>query len=288
MGTHKENGQDDQFIEELWKRSGGENPLGEFDSFQAAYDAAVERGETGHHQRASAIVTCIDEGITPLIVQQQLNLPEEPDILRTAGSGILHGDITHILRPPQVQGMLAHDWCGAAGVYARENNLTGNADDHGAQRIEQIAQATEVDYYGRILPTARPREFHDARAVYYDGTRKGFEASRISTLPKGFGVSRGFFGSQIGESDAALATFIAASGNMRSPHFTPQSPFYLVAISDDRPGSVPMEKLRDELSNIRKSAESMGFPTQIVTLDVSVTRGGTSTPSPIRRNPRAS
>jgi hypothetical protein len=245
-----------QFIAQEWQRSGGANPLGEFGTFQDAVGAAYGSNEKGHNELGNPVVlTCIDEGISPYDIEDDLGL-KKVSLIRTAGSGILARDWQQDVfqgKKDGIRGVLSHGECGAAGIYAQEHLLQGDVDAIGDEAAMKVAQSLETKYLGRITPRRRPSGLHTARAIYYDGTSRGFEASKLTTLPQGFGISRGFGGREAGLDNAELAKTIAMGDNGFGEKFTQETPLYLVGISDGKEGSTPLAVLQGELEEIKDS-----------------------------------
>lgn len=246
-----------QFIADEWEKSGGANPLGEYSSFHDALFAAFDKGERPYNvPGVPAIAICMDEGIGIDDIKRDLHA-DTSSVIRTAGSGILAGkrqrEIFHY-KKEAIFGIASHGECGAAGIYAQKHELIGDTDIIGKEAAEQIAEKLGKDYLGKITPTKRPSGLHTARTLYYDGTQQGFETSKLSTLPLGFGISRGFGGREAGMSDARLAAEIAMGENGFGEKFTSETPFHLVGITDTKEGSIPPAMLKGELEEIRNSS----------------------------------
>lgn len=246
-----------RIVKEEWEKTGGASPLGEYPSFQDAVIAANDKGIFAYNALSEPmIVTCIDDGINAHDVAEDLGLPRI-SVVRTAGAGILARERQKTIfqnNKDQIRGIVSHRECGAAGIYAQNNNLEGDIDTIADQAAMQVAQNLKTTFMGRITPRRRPFGLHVARAIYYDGTERGFEASKVETLPIGFGISRGFAGREAGMDNARLAKSIALGETGFGNQFTEETPLYLVGISDNKEGSIPSAVLRGELEEIKDSS----------------------------------
>ncbi len=80
---------------------------------------------------------CIDEGCRGSI--------------RLAGSGILYQDKAKSVLSGKIDGIYSHDQCGAAAIYARQNNLDLSKDDeYGIEWSKKLAKEMGVPYKGHI------------------------------------------------------------------------------------------------------------------------------------------
>lgn len=173
--------------------------------------------ETGEHT-----LCCIDEG-TPF------------GDMRSAGSGILmEGEdratfITN-LKKAGVKEVTSHAGCGAAALYREKMRITDKSVDEVAQEgARRVAEELGVPYKGHIIELARPKELHNARVIYFDGTGS-FNPSAVDGLPAGFVVSRKFMTTEQAKSETGIAMSIAFGDHGFGKKFSEQEPLLVVAI----------------------------------------------------------
>lgn len=165
---------------------------------------------------------CIDEG-TP-----------QGD-MRSAGSGILmEGEDRSIflenLKKAGVKEVTSHEGCGAAALYKEKMGIIDKSVDEVAQEgARRIAEELGVPYKGHITELARPKEFHNARVVYVDGTGS-FNPSVVEGLPAGFVVSRKFMTPEQAKTEIAIAMSIAFGDHGFGKKFSEKEPLVVVAI----------------------------------------------------------
>jgi len=182
---------------------------------------------------------CIDEG-TP-----------QGD-MRSAGSGILmegedRAKFIEELKRAGVKEVTSHAGCGAAALYREKMGLTDKTVDEVAQEgARKIAQELGVPYRGHITELARPKEFHNARVVYFDGTGS-FNPSVSEGLPAGFVISRKFMTPEQARTEAGIAMSIAFGDHGFGRKFSEHEPLVLVAIGG---GEMSTEQLTAELAGI--------------------------------------
>lgn len=182
-------------------------------------------------------VRCIDEGT--------------PGGLHLAGSGILLGveKAGEVLKAAGVTGITSHDGCGAAGIYARNNNLDASkSDEYGKEFAKELAEKTGIPYTGHIPfgEMKRPAAFHTARAAYYDGTGK-FNCDTVPGLPIGFVVSRKFIDPAYALEEAKVCANIATGDHSYGEMITEEAPFLLIAVGDGSDGELGKDALMKEL-----------------------------------------
>ncbi|MDD5566586.1 MAG: hypothetical protein PHH01_00085 [Patescibacteria group bacterium] len=180
---------------------------------------------------------CIDEGT--------------PGGIRLAGSGILlsENEAISVLKNAAVDGIYSHEECGAAKLYAKENNLDPNqADKYGQDWAKKLAKKFNIGYKGflKITEMARPSGFHIARVAYYDGTGK-FNPDEVKGLPSGFVISRRYLNREYALKEMGIAISIALSDHGFGELITPAEPFFLVPIGDLNDSKMSLEELTKEL-----------------------------------------
>ncbi len=182
---------------------------------------------------------CMDEGT--------------PGGIHMAGSGILDKRAaTELVRRAGVTGISSHAGCGAAALFARREGLDpSKADEYGIVWAKELADDAGVPYVGHIgsESMARPAELHIARVAYFDGTGQ-FDPSQVKDLPSGFVISRKFMEAPYAKQEADIAVSIALGEHGFGDRLTEESPFYLVAVGDGRPGGLSREALEQEFQDI--------------------------------------
>lgn len=200
----------------------------------------------------NASVSCMDEG-TPY------------GMVRFAGSGILlkerKAELVTRLKEIGVDGVYSHMGCGAAKLYAKNNNLDlDKADTYGREWAESLAEELKVSYKGHIgaplaLPMKRPAEFHIARVIYYDGTGV-FNPDKAQELPAGFVVSRRYHLEVNDALDEIKIAISIATGDHGFGNLIDKAhPIRLVVISDSENSGFSEEKLKGEVEEVAKSFE---------------------------------
>lgn len=182
-------------------------------------------------------VRCIDEGL-----QGGINL---------AGSGILldEENAEEILRKADVDGVWSHEGCGAAELYAAENNLDPEkSDEYGIEWAKKIAGKLNVPYKGHVTleQMHRPAGFHIARVAYYDGTGQ-FDPLKISELPAGFVISRKYLDPEYARKETEIAFSIANGNHGFGGKITKEEPFLIIPIGDSRNSQFSYKTLKKEL-----------------------------------------
>lgn len=225
-------------IEEHWNKQA--------DIFRRLYNSGVEPYikkipiEQAFHTKDRNL-RCIDEGT--------------PDgTVHLAGSGILLGleKAQKTLAPAQIDGIYSHAECGAAGIYARDNNLDPTrADEYGIQFAQQLAERLGVTYKGHIgiEDMKRPHGLHIARAAYYDATGK-FTPSQTNGLPPGFVISRKYLEPNYAKKEAEIAVSIALGKHGFGEKFTKELPFIIIPIGAPNNPNTSLDKLKAELEQI--------------------------------------
>ena len=170
-----------------------------------------------------------------------------------AGAGILNQSAAaEFIKEAGVEGIYSHAGCGAAALYAKQQGLElTEADEYGIAWAKELSERAGVPYRGHTEANemARPPEFHIARVAYYDGTGQ-FDPSPVDDLPPGFVISRRYLEPAYAKQEAEIAVAIALGEHGFGEKFTPEAPFYLVAIGDGRPGGVSADVLQKEANEI--------------------------------------
>lgn len=192
-------------------------------------------------------VCCMDEG-TPF------------GCMRFAGSLILNIEnaekIVPLLQSAGVRGVYSHAGCGAAALYATQNNLDpSRVDEYAVDWAKKFADKLSVPYKGHLgsenMPALkRPMEFHIARVIYYDGTGR-FNPGHAADLLPGFVVSRRY---HVHASDALNEVKIAISIAMGNHGFgdliDEHSPIHIVVIGDESNQEFSVDVLKKEVESI--------------------------------------
>jgi len=163
-------------------------------------------------------VRCIDEGT--------------PGGLHLAGSGILMEaqQLRESLSAMGATGITSHAHCGAAGLYAKAQGLDPTkSDEYGREFARKLSEETGIPYAGHIDHLARPEAFHDAVACYYDLTGS-FDPSKVTELPKGFVVNRGFLPAEYAKKELEVAISIATGDHGYGELITSENPFLVVVV----------------------------------------------------------
>lgn len=192
-------------------------------------------------------VCCIDEGTAYGCV-------------RFAGSLILNQNkvesYVEVFKNIGVQGIYSHAGCGAAELYAKKNNLdVSKADEYGIDWAKKLAELLGIPYKGHIGVKGfelmkRPKEFHIARVIYYDGTGR-FNPDKIKDLPLGFVISRRY---HLEIKDALdqvkIAISIAAGSHGFGDLIDKDHPIIIMPIGDSGNQDFSVNKMKNELNKI--------------------------------------
>jgi hypothetical protein len=187
--------------------------------------------------------------------------------MRSAGSGILtEGEdrkaFLQSLLDAGVEQVTSHEGCGAAALFRKKHGLESMSVDDVAKAEAQkiVAELNamrkegepEVSYAGHITDLSRPKEFHNARTVYYDATGK-FNPSKVAELPPGFVVSRRFMNPEQAINEVKIALAIAFGDHGFGNKFSSQEPLLLVPIADQTEPGFDQQRLTEELERIAAS-----------------------------------
>ncbi|MBI2601227.1 hypothetical protein HYW42_04685 [Candidatus Daviesbacteria bacterium] len=230
-----------------WAETGGNDPLRGLGTFQRRFDSLPDRGRAFSLQ--DQILRCIDEGTVGGV--------------HLAGSGLFYRDKIGSDFRGRVHGVYSHEGCGAAKLFAQTHGIqVENTDGVGDQEAKEIAGILQVPYLGRIPAEGmmRPREIHVARAVYYVGSRE-FDPAAIN-LPPGFVINREMISdASYALAEVELATQIAQGEHGFGDSFTGETPLFIVAVSDRKTHSVPLERLAEELTDLSKRLRAVELDT---------------------------
>ncbi len=219
---------------------------------------------------------CIDEGVAHLKTEAEGKM-------FMAGSGILYpakswadrlDRVARLFIKLGVKKVTSHGGCGAAKLAWQRDNpdldlakvAKDSFDTYGVEwtralsvKINELKRDNnlpgEVDYQ-HIEPQVlvRPKEFHNARVAYFDGTGQ-FNPDRLTNLPMGFVINYKA-DSELGETDEEknypwteleVATGIALGNHGFGNKFTTENPFLILAIAEDE----------DELVKLKTKAEAV-------------------------------
>jgi hypothetical protein len=172
-----------------------------------------------------------------------------PGGVHLAGSGVLLGleKAQAFAQAARVDRVTYHGDCGAARACAVESGRdAAEAAACGREFAEQLAAALSVPC--AETPLVGPPEFHWETAVYYDGTGRA-DPSRVSGLPKGFVISRLYFGDDFPAAldEVRLAVGLAFSDLGFADLFTHEHPLRLAAIGAPSGSGLPLDQLLHEL-----------------------------------------
>ena len=232
-----------------WEKSGG-NDLLKSQTFQDVFNRPEIREKV--FNLTDRDLRCIDEGT--------------PGGLHLAGEGILYTKAKEDLKG-EVEGVYSHEGCGGAALFAQRGNIKiENPDELCDRWSKELAESLGVVYKGRIPAEemSRPKEFHVARAIYYDGTGR-LDNSKVLGLPSGFVISRKLISDpNYAKEEVGLAIEIALGGHSFGEFFRPHSPLYLVAVTSDDLDSISVEELRRELKERAERKENVVVESVVV------------------------
>lgn len=193
-------------------------------------------------------VCCVDERVTD-------------GTIHYAGCGILDREhAAEQLRKAHPDGVRTHKGCGAAKkAYEKlspeeKNRLereyrVGDAEGYAKWWGLQLARELGVEYKGHSEVTP---EFHNARAVYYDGTG-AFTPSALPDLPSGFVISRRYLKNDYAKEELQLVLSIAFGDHgFGRERFLTNSPLQIILVGGSEESGVSLEELRAEAEEIAK------------------------------------
>ena len=167
-----------------------------------------------------------------------------PGGFHSAGSGILRplDEVLASFKKARVAGITSHDGCGAAALYAKQNNLPGNTDEYGREWAKKIADLLDVTYEN--IEVDKP---HNARVCYYDNTAR-FNYKEVDGLLPGFIISRGIQSEAVSINEAGISTTIATGDHGFGKLITEQKPFLFLIIAKSEK---ELEDLKNELAPVQ-------------------------------------
>ena len=192
-------------------------------------------------------VRCIDEGT--------------PGGIHIAGSGILLStddkqaqleSLIEKLRSAGVDGTYSHEGCGAAKLYAETiMNNPDKSHDYAISWAQKLAGILNIPYKGHIAELSRPKEFHNARIAYYDGSGR-FDPFRFKEIPNGFIISRYYLDPEYSKQELSIALSIALGHHGFGDKFTKDNPFIIAPIERfaDKIKDVSLEELEKEAKDV--------------------------------------
>ncbi len=185
------------------------------------------------------VLRCIDE--------------RTPGGIHLAGSGILMKDdqLRKTLIEADIKSVWTHAECGAAKLYAEQNGFDpGKADDYARAFGENLEKNFGIKYNGHL--SVEPSGLHTARVAYYD-TTGSFDFQNIPELPHGFVINRKYIDPRYAAMEMQVAFQIATGSHGFGNLITPETPFLMVAISDNYNQSLSLEILKTELEAIKNN-----------------------------------
>lgn len=173
--------------------------------------------------------------------------------IRIAGSGILmpEDELFAIWKNTEADGVWSHADCGAAKLFAEQNNInSAKADTYARERIMELAKKFDIRYLGHKIVTP---DFHPARVLYYDASgRFNYGEAREFGFPYGFVVSRRYLGRYRSKETAQMLTSIAFGDHgFGEKFFSSENPFVLIPIADATSSRLKLQSLITELEPIR-------------------------------------
>lgn len=222
---------------------------------QQRYDLCLSVGAqqfmstTPHMEQAFAIdkeerwLGCDDEGVTVM----REHIPGSP--VHLIGSGIfLEGSaiVAEIVKRNKWKRVTSHPGCGGAAHFG--------GDAVGEEFAREVARQAGVLYQRiEVAWMRRPPAFHNAYAIYYDGTGD-FNWGGVSApgLLPGFVVSRHYCTAAYAETEVERLFAIATGEHGWGSLFTEETPLLLIAIADPRTRFFSAAQLCRELDAIQR------------------------------------
>lgn len=249
VGTHmaEEHHHDQGEVkQQLWEKTGGNDLLKGRKSFQELYESLSDRDKAFAGPEVLREVSCMDEGDDGSGKEGVLKIGFGGAMIgyERAASDLANSGL-------KIVAVSSHEGCGAAALHAKAMGISDcDSDAVGDGAAQDLAERLEVPYSGRTSfeGMSRPRDLHIARVAYYDGTNR-FVPSLTPGLPKGFLVTRGLISDRSYAVKLAQITVNIALGDHGfGVKFTPETPFYLVAVADNQE---KLDELRVELEEIK-------------------------------------
>ncbi len=185
--------------------------------------------------RGSETLTCGDEGITFGI--------------HSPGSGVLLSDdmCRRMVQRAEITELTGHDNCGAFAL------AFPNIAKEDRNRVCREYNKGRANVYGlsyRHLTAEemnRPKTFHNAVAIYYDGTG---EFNRIEGLPPGFVISRYY--SPAAEEELKRYMTIAMGNDGLGSFFSTHTPLHVIALAHPTDRQFSLKRLQQEIYRVAK------------------------------------
>lgn len=189
---------------------------------------------------------CMDEGTTGGI--------------HLAGSGILldMATVSKYLIQAKIDGVYSHAECGAAALYAKNENLDGQfADEYGIEWAKTLAERLHLPYKGHttIDKMKRPSGLHIARVAYYDGIGS-FDYARVNALPPGFIISRKYLDKEYAQKELGIAISIALGHHGFGSRIDRDHPFLVIVLAAKGEKPDRFDQLSAEASEIARQHQS--------------------------------
>ncbi len=141
-----------------------------------------------------------------------------------------------------IKNVASHEGCGAVGL-GYQRDFPGSAatkeelEEYGKSWVKKIIEekkrmAYEADHDHIVLAEMeRPAEFHNARAIYFDGVG-GFNPNKEIGLPMGFVISRRFLPSEYAGQELLVAAGIAFGHHGFGDLFTANEPLVIIPLAE--------------------------------------------------------
>lgn len=207
------------------------------------------------------LVVCMDEGTA----HKDINGENK---FCLAGSGILFSaenendrleKVAALLIDRGVSDISSHGGCGAAGLAYHRDFPDAAKQDNLPEKIEKYAREWSDKLTNKIREIGhpaervhilsedmeRPVEFHNARAVYFDGVG-GFNPSKEIGLPMGFVIERAYLPPEYAAEELKVAASIAFGHHGFGEMFTSAEPFVIIVFA----------KNEEELNSLKTEAAS--------------------------------
>jgi hypothetical protein len=186
---------------------------------------------------------CIDEGVEP----ESFGLRGRyMDAVYLAGSGVLAKKRDGLLSDlrGKVTSVASHHDCAACAA-ANKNPMTWSAE---------LAKDLGVPYEGHIHHLSRP-PFHDAAAIYIDGTGR-FQSPKRGGLPRGLTLTRWLTNDEEYFRNELALAFKVVLGNhgLGAQNFDPGHPLKVIAIGASHSnGEISAQDIHTEIADILSS-----------------------------------
>jgi hypothetical protein len=183
---------------------------------------------------------CIDEGTTG---QEHL-----------AGVGILwenQEELKIYIKKAKIKKIFSHANCGAAVLYAKKNNLdVSKSDEYSKEYAKNLAKELGLAWeHMEENNVNRPKSFHVARIIYYDGTNH-FDYTLAKCFPPGFEVSRGMTNAKNAFEEVKLCCSMILDPNYGFGAFVDEfNPIVICPIGDCNNPEFTRGALTEEIAN---------------------------------------